>query len=241
MEKLTIEQLAELREFDSPTVYNAVNAFKIRSRISGFGHPGMLQRTHYEKPMIGYAVTCKVSVLEPPTQEQTDMTMKYYEKIHEMDSPSIAVVQDVDPVTIGGFWGEVQAATHKALGSVGTLTDGAVRDIPEVQNLGYYFHSTAISVGRGHTHIVDYDCPVTICGIEVKPGDLIHADMHGFVIIPPEIAPKLAKACRKIADAELPVLENCKAAIKRGEQITIEQLQLWRKEMGVLRSKATEE
>lgn len=241
MEKITIEQMEELRQFDSPTIYNAVNAFKIRSRISGFGYPGMIQRTPFEKPMIGYAVTCKISVMEPPTQEQTEMTMKYYAKIREMDRPSIAVVQDIDPVTIGGFWGEVQAATHKALGSVGTLTDGAVRDIREVQDLGYYFHSTAISVGRGHTHIVDYDCPVTICGIEVKPGDLIHADMHGFVIIPPEVAPKLAKACRKIADAELPVIDNCKAAIKRGERPTMEQIKLWRKEMSDLRSKATEE
>lgn len=241
MKKLTIEQLEELRQFDSPTVYNAVNAFKIRSRISGFGYPGMIQRTNFEKPMIGYAVTCKISVMEPPTQEQTDMTMKYYGKIREMDCPSIAVVQDVDPVTIGTFWGEVQAITHKALGAVGTLTDGGVRDIPGVQNVGFYLHSTAISVGRGHAHLVDYDCPVTICGIEIKPGDLIHADMHGFVIIPPEIAPKLAKACKKIADAELPVLENCRAAIERGERPTLEQLKLWRKEMSDLRSKATEE
>jgi regulator of RNase E activity RraA len=143
----------------------------------------------------------------------------------------VAVVEDIDSRPIGSFWGEVQATTFLSLGAVGTLTHGGVRDLNEVGPLGFYFFSTDIMVARAESHLTAHNCPVQICGMTVLPGDLIHADCHGAVVIPAEVAPKLMDACRRVSQAELFVLEPCRKAIQSGEKPTIAQLKEWRGEM----------
>lgn len=228
---LTKEQLEELRQFDTPTVWNALEGYKLRPNTTGFSYPGLLLRTPQDKPMVGYAVTAKVSGNTPPTAEQKDMMFAFFEDVRNSDAPSAAVVEDIDERPIGSFWGEVQATTFKALGAVGTLTHGGVRDLNEVGPLGFYFFSTDIMVARAESHLVDHNCAVHICGMEVNPGDLIHADCHGAVTIPAEVAPTLADACRRVANAELFVLEPCRNAIQSGEKPTVDQLRQWRGEM----------
>ena len=228
---LTKEQLEELRQFDTPTVWNALEGYKLRPNTTGFSYPGLLLRTPQDKPMVGYAVTAKVSGNTPPTAEQKDMMFAFFEDVRNSDAPSAAVVEDIDERPIGSFWGEVQATTFKALGAVGTLTHGGVRDLNEVGPLGFYFFSTDIMVARAESHLVDHNCAVHICGMEVNPGDLIHADCHGAVTIPAEVAPTLADACRRVANAELFVLEPCRNAIQSGEKPTVDQLRQWRGEL----------
>ena len=228
---LTKDQLEELRQFDAPTISNALETFDAKYRVEGFTKPGMTPRTKLVKPMIGYAATAKVSATHPGKPENADLVFKYYATVRETADPTIAVIQDIDPEPIGSFWGEVQATTHLALGAVGTLTDGGVRDLKEVEELGFNFFSTALLVSHAYIHVENYDCPVDICGLAVYPGDLLFADVHGVVKIPHEIAPKLAEACRKIAAAELPMLEPCRAAIKAGRKPTDEELRAWRKAM----------
>lgn len=235
MKSLTRQQLEELREFDTPTVWNALEGFKFRSNTEGFSYPGLFLHTLREKPMVGYAATAKVSGMDPPTAEQKEMMFLFFSDVLEMDEPTVAVVQDVDAQPIGSFWGEVQATTFMALGAVGTLTQGGVRDLNEVGALGFYLFSTDIMVARAESHLVNRNCPVEICGMKVNPGDLVHADRHGVTVIPAEIAPKLAEACRKVENAELSVLEPCRKAIKTGEKPTVEQLRRWRSEMTRLR------
>jgi regulator of RNase E activity RraA len=228
---LTKEQIEELREFDTPTVWNALEGFKLRSNTEGFTWPGMLLRTPLDKPMIGYAATAKVSGVNAPTAEEKEMMFAFFEDVRAMNGPVIAVVQDIDSRPIGSFWGEVQATTFKALGAVGTLTHGGVRDLNEVGPLGFHFFSTDIMAARAESHLVAHNCPVEICGLPVKPGDLLHADCHGAVVIPPEAAPKLAEACRRVSKAELFVLEPCRKMLKDGVKPTVDQLRQWRGEM----------
>lgn len=228
MEKLSKEQLEELRKYDTPTVCNALESFGVRGRLEGYANPGMVLRVPYQKPMVGYAATARISGIQPGKKE---MMMNYYEHVREMDDPTIAVIQDTDEVKVGSFWGEVNATVHKALGAVGTLTDGGVRDLKEVENLGFYFFSTELVVSHGNAHVDEYGCPVTICGLEVLPGDLLHADYHGITIIPPEIAPHLAEACKKAAAAEMPMLEPCRKAIADGVKPQIADIQCWRAAM----------
>lgn len=228
MTKLTKAQIEELRKFDTPTICNALESFEVRPRLSGYCNPGMVLRTRDEMPMVGYAATCKVGGSCPG---DGDKMISYYGHVREMEDPTIAVVQDIDKLRVGSFWGEVNATVHKALGAVGTLTDGGVRDIGEVDGLGFSLFSTELVVSHGYTHVEDYDCPVTVCGLMIHPGDLIHADRHGVTIIPHEIAPMLADACRKAAEAELPMLNPCREAIKKGVKPTMEELRTWRKEM----------
>jgi 4-hydroxy-4-methyl-2-oxoglutarate aldolase len=228
---LSHQQLEELRNFDTPTIWNALEGFKIRPNTMGFSYPGLELRTPNEKPMIGYAATAKVSGSEAPTAEQKELMFAYFGDVRETEGPAIAVIQDIDALPIGSFWGEVQATTFKALGAVGTITDGGVRDLNEVSTMDFYFFSTDIMVARAESHLVDRNCPVEICGMTVHPGDLIHADRHGATVIPADVAPLLAEACRKVIKAELCVLEPCRKAIQTGEKPTVEQLRQWRGEM----------
>lgn len=235
MERLNKEQLNELREFDTPTVCNALEGFKIRPNTAGFCYPGMALRTSDNKPMVGYAVTAKISGWEKPTEAQKEMMFAYFRDVREVDEPTVAVLQDIDERPIGSFWGEVQATTFKALGAVGTLTQGGIRDINEVDSLGFYFFSTEMMVARAESHLVERNTSVEICGLIIHPGDLIHADRHGAVVVPAEVAPKLAEACRRVTNAELFVLKPCRKAIEEGERPTVDQLRQWREQMVKLR------
>ncbi len=235
MTLLTKEQLAELRQFDAPTICNALEAFNIQPRTAGFMKPGMMLRLPLEKPMIGYAATAKVAATVPGGPNAGENMIAYYETVRDMADPTIAVIQDIDKEPIGSFWGEVQVTTHKALGCVGTLTEGGVRDLDAVEEIGFGYFSTQIHVSHAYVHVEQYNCPVNMLGLTIRPGDLLFADRHGVVLIPDEIAPKLAKACQAIADAELPMLEPCRAAIKSGVKPTTEELRAWRKAMDTAR------
>lgn len=230
MNYLTQEQLDELKQFDSPTVYNAVDSFHLRPATQGFARPGLALRVSLGEPMVGYAVTAKVSAMHPNPEAAANL-VQYYDTVARVPAPTIAVIQDTDTEPIGSFWGEVQATSHMALGCIGTITQGGVRDLNEAGPLGFYFFSTQVMVARGYTHVDAWDCPVEVCGLTVNPGDLIHADQHGAVVIPAEIADQVAEACRAAQQAELAVLEPCREAIRTGVRPSAEQLGQWRREM----------
>lgn len=233
---LTEHQLDELRQFDTPTVCNALDAMQLRPATSGFTHPGLHLRTPDSRPMVGYAATAKVSGWTKPTAVQKDLMFSFFEDVLATRSPSIAVVEDIDERPIGSFWGEVQATTFLALGAVGTLTHGGVRDLKEVANLGFSFFSTDIMVARAEAHVVDRGCPVTISGMTVRPADLIHADVHGAVVIPDAAAEELARVCRSVTEAELYVLDPCRRSISEGVKPQVAELREWRAEMAAHRA-----
>ena len=229
MNRLTQVQLEELCGFDTPTVSNAIECFQIRSRTEGFMGPEITCILPYEKPIIGYACTAKISALQPPKPEQKLMIYNYYASVKDISSPTIAVIQDIDPVPIGSFWGEVHASVHKALGCVATITNGGVRDLNEVKDLGFGYFASCVLVSHAYVHIEEFGCPVTFGGLTVHPGDLLHADQHGVILIPHEIAPELAQVCRNIQYAEEPVLKGCRERFGIG--VELDELKTWREEM----------
>ena len=236
MKTLTLAQIEGLRTFDTPTIANAIERFDLRPRTEGAMTPDIKCILPYGKTMIGYACTAKVSAVNPPTSEHLENWMKYYETLQNTSRPAIAVIEDIDPTPVGSFWGEVNATVHKSLGAVGTITNGGVRDLNEVGPLGFGFFAKCLLVTHGYIHIEEYNCPVTIGGVTVNPSDLLAADRHGVVLIPSEIAPQLAAACKKAADAEMPVLEGCRKAIAEGREVDLEELKTWRAEMARLRA-----
>lgn len=96
----------------------------------------------------------------------------------------------------------MNSSLHKALGCAGTITNGAVRDLDEVRNLGYHFFASGVIASHAYVHITDYDVPVRIGGLEINPGDLLHADKNGVVKIPKEIAKDVAKAAMAYSSKE---------------------------------------
>lgn len=225
------DDFGALREFDTPTVSNALEFFELRPKNVGFLLPGIMSAIPRDTPMIGYAVTAECSASKPPTPEQLALMEPYYRSVRQTPH-AIAVVKDIDAVPAGSFWGEVNASIHKSLGCIGTITDGGVRDIAEVEKLNFGYFSSSVMVSHSYIHLETIGQPVVVGGCTVTPGDLIHADRHGVLVIPPGLdLEELVEACRAAAFAEEPVIRNCQESVRKGKIVDIEDLMGWRKEM----------
>ena len=178
--------MLELKRWNTPTIYNgweqitdgdaAADAFNIEETSDFMPHMGV---------MVGRAITVRI---EPSNRAHRETGMEagkgYREYVASIDAPKVVIVQDLDkPAVIGSFWGEVNANVHRALGCVGTITDGAVRDIDEMRNAGFKALAQRLCVGHAFAHPVDWGGEVEVFGRAVKPGQLIHADQHGFMVI----------------------------------------------------------
>jgi regulator of RNase E activity RraA len=200
------ETLNELRTLDTPTVCNALELTSPERRTIGFTTSPLVCTRPELPPMVGYARTATVSSVAPDTDKGSaarDKRDGYYEYMGAGSGPGITVIQDVDGEKrgFGAWWGEVNSNIHKGLGSLGLITDGSVRDLPDIAP---GFQMLAGSVGPSHAwvHVEEYECEVEIFGMKVSPGDLIHADQHGAVVIPIDVADKVKAAAETIAKNE---------------------------------------
>ena len=126
--------------------------------------------------------------------------------------PRVIVVHDIDdPRGQGSQWGEVQANIHKALGCAGVITDGSVRDLDEVRALCFQFVAAQVSDSHAWAHLVDFGLPVKVGGLWVKPGDLVHADQHGVVTVPAEVAARVPEAVAGVEATERRIIGLCQS------------------------------
>jgi len=180
--------LLKLKRWNTPTIYNgweqitksdiAVDAFNLEETRDFMPQMG---------PMVGYAVTLIVEPSNHNHKAITNAWNEYRRYVSEQPGPKIVVIQDLDkPRVIGSFWGEVNSNAHRALGCVGTITDGAIRDLDEMTNAGFKAIARRLCVGHAHVTPVRWGCEVEVFGRVVHPGQLIHADKHGFMVIPVE-------------------------------------------------------
>lgn len=198
-ERLALSDLLELKRWNTPTIYNGWEQITgSDAGADGFNLEECRDFMPQMGPMVGYAVTLVVE----PSQKQHRLDnpagwSEYREYIAAQPGPKIVVVQDLDkPRVIGSFWGEVTANTHRAFGCVGTITDGAVRDVDEMTNAGLKAIARRLCVGHAYSHPVRWGCPVEAFGRQVNPGDLIHADKHGFLVVPRADEARLLEAAR---------------------------------------------
>lgn len=201
--RLTEEQLAELRAIDSPTVANAIEHFSVRGRVQGYvGHdvrcliPGL-------GTMLGFAVTCKGdSTTEGRKVERAHQQL--YEAIAASPRPAVVVIQDDGRDRLHSCHaGEMMATTMKRVGAVGLVTDGGLRDIREVTDLGsFHYFGAGLVVAHGNPLIYDVGAEVTISGVKIRPGDLLHGDENGITVIPEEVAAEVAAQAMKVRETE---------------------------------------
>ncbi|MBY6118437.1 RraA family protein [Mameliella alba] len=201
--------LALLRSVDTPTVCNAIEVAQGKRGFNGFTRGTMLCSDPEGGAMVGYAVTAKISALAPP-EEPADVIrarrMAYYKAMAEGPKPSVAVVEDVDfPNCIGAYWGEVNTTVHKGFGMSGALTNGVMRDLGDLAP-GFPVVAGSVGPSHGFVHVTELDTPVEIFGLTVNPGDLVHADRHGALVIPADIVGQIAAAIQKMQDTEHLVL-----------------------------------
>jgi regulator of RNase E activity RraA len=192
-------ELLELKRWNTPTIYNGWEQITRRDAAAdGFNYEETHDFMPQMGPMVGYAVTL---VIEPSNHghrlDQPEAKSEYRRYVASLPSPKIVVVQDLDkPLVVGSVWGEVNANTHRALGCVGTITDGAIRDVDEMCDAGFKALARRLCVGHAHAWPVRWNCEVKVFGRKVRPGQLIHADKHGFLAIDEDEAPQLLEAAR---------------------------------------------
>jgi regulator of RNase E activity RraA len=212
---LSPEDLAALARFDTPTICNALELVMPERRALGFNRKPLVAPFPGAKPVVGYARTVMIRSREPHPRskaEARETRQRYYEYIAQAPRPSLCVMQDVDGADagFGCFWGEVQSNVHKALGCIGVVTDGAVRDIDAWAD-GFFVLAGSIMPSHAHVDIVATGHPVNVAGMVVSPDDIIHADRHGAVVIPAAAARQVPEAAMILARREKIVLDACKS------------------------------
>jgi regulator of RNase E activity RraA len=194
---LSHAQLLELKRWNTPTIYNGWEQItKLDAGKDAFNLEQCRDFMPEMGPMVGYAMTVVIEPGNPEHRKQNPKAWSEYRKyISSFSGSKIVVVQDLDkPSTFGSFWGEVNSSIHKALGCIGTITDGAIRDLDEMYNVGFKAIARRLCVGHAYSHPVRWNCDIEVFGRTVKPGDLIHADKHGFIILPREDQIQLLQA-----------------------------------------------
>ena len=208
---------ALLKRCDTPTVCNAIEVAQGKRGFNDFTR-GTMQCSAPGEAMVGYARTARIQAVNPPTEDPATIKarrMAYYKYMSEGPRPAVAVVQDLDvPNAIGAYWGEINTNVHKAFGLNGALTDGVMRDLGDLPE-GFPVVAGSIGPSHGFVHVVDFDQPVTIMGMTVTPGALIHADRHGAVAIPDDVVPDLEAAIAQLFKSEKVVFDAVK-----GKRIT---------------------
>jgi regulator of RNase E activity RraA len=206
---LSLEQLAELQKFATPSISNGIETFGIRPRNQGFMNPTVRCMFPEMSPMVGYAFTVKIRAAFQA--ERSRSVGDYRRAVLAAPKPTVVVIQDTDTQPIGAFWGEVNSNIHKALGAVGTVTNGGVRDLNEVRALGFHFFAQFVQVSHAYVHLEDWGTPVEVGGLTIRPGDLLHGDLHGVIHIPGEIASDLARATAEVERRERIIVSTAQA------------------------------
>jgi 4-hydroxy-4-methyl-2-oxoglutarate aldolase len=206
--------LEELGQLDSCSVANAIESFGVRLRNSGFADSTVHCIFEDFSPLVGYAATIRVRTADPPMEGDS-----YYYRLDWLDHllsvppPRVLVVQDVDPHPgLGSFIGDVHANLLQALGCIGVVTNGAVRDIEGARAIKFQMFAGNLSVSHAFAHLFDFGGPVEVGHLHVRPGDLLHGDRHGIQTVPIGIAQKIPAVAQRMNGEERVIVELCQSS-----------------------------
>ena len=227
-----MDVLAELQTLTVPTRANAVEVFGVVPANAGYNRRPLTFHFPSFGMCVGYAVTLQATtdrapdVAPPPIDEPA-----YWRWLAATDGPKIVVLEDLDDPPAGAMWGEWNSNVHRALGCVGTITQGAVRDLDALERLGFHAFATSVSVAHGYGAFTGYGEPVTVAGLRIETGDLLVADLHGVLRIPPEIRlSDLVAAGREIDRLEQEIFAECQSedfSVDRLERLQESVLSRW--------------
>jgi regulator of RNase E activity RraA len=206
--------LEALKAFDTPTICNALELVVPARRAIGFTRRPLFAAFPGLKPVVAFARTAIIRSREPHPRGREDakeVRLGYYAHTAAEPSPSIAVIQDIGALDIGfgAFWGEVQSHIHKGLGCAGVITDGSVRDL-DAMAPDFLVLAGPVMPSHAHVHLVDYAGTVSVAGMVVSPNDIIHADRHGAVVVPPDAVNEIPAAAALLARREKVIINASK-------------------------------
>lgn len=208
---LTPAQLAELAKYDSPTICNAVELWNIIPRNEGYMDQTIKACFPKMPPMVGYALTSTFRSMKPPRAGDSYSSIgAQLDAMAAIPGPPVIVFQDLDQPCASATFGEVMCSTYKRFGAKGIVTSGTGRDLDQVEALDFPAFTNGAIAAHGYCHTISINVPVTVGGMTIYPGDLLHGDLNGITTIPHEIATEVPGVCEEIAAAEAIVLNYLK-------------------------------
>src|SRR6185437_13934941 len=154
MEPKTISarDIESLKALDTCTVSNVIERLNVRMRNEGFMSRGPQCRFPALGSMVGYAVTGRIRTVSPPARHRCYYDrIDWWEYVASLPEPRVMVLQDSDPSPgVGAFVGELHATIGSALNCSGCITNGAVRDLPAIEKLGFQLFSGTVSPSHAY-------------------------------------------------------------------------------------------
>jgi len=206
---LAPQTLEQLRQFDTPTICNVIELFDVRPRGVGFMDGRIRSVFPQLAPMVGFASTAAFrSSAAPAGGDAYGGFIEQVEAFDQLPGPPVMVFQDLDDPPVGATFGEVMCSVYQAYGSVGLVTSGGGRDLPQVEALDYPVFTGATICSHADCHILHLGLPVRVGGLVVNQGDLLHGDANGVTSIPIEIADGVARIAGPFVQAEKIILDS---------------------------------
>jgi regulator of RNase E activity RraA len=200
MEAAIVEQISELVEWDTPALSNALDTLRLRPYNTGFTD-GSVVRIAGAAPMVGRAITARMVARDPG--DDAVPVSHLHRLIAESDGPVVVAIEDCDrPPGAGAFLGEVNGTLLAALGVRGVITNGRVRDVNELRAIGYSVFARGLCVARAYMRLVEVGQPVSVGGLTIHPGDVLHGDGHGVLQIPADALPEIVSNAELIRQEE---------------------------------------
>ncbi len=183
----------------------------MRLRNEGFVDMSIRSLSPGLPPMVGYAATGRIRTSDAPTAQYCyHERMDWWEYLSTLPKPSVIVLEDLDPRPgCGALFGEIHAHIGRAMGCIGYVTNGSVRDLPGIARTGFHLFAGGVSASHSYAHVVDFGGPVVVGGLTVRPGDLLHGDLHGVVSVPAENAGEIPAIASKLLAQEAELIHLC--------------------------------
>lgn len=198
--------LDKLRKYDSATIANVIELFKVRRRNRGFMTREIVAAFPHLPPMVGFAATATCRTFAELPDRDLPTVPDLIDRFDELAGPPAIVLQNLDTGGAAANFGDVFCNSFKAFGAVGLVTNGPGRDFAGIKPLDFPVFYNGIVCAHGYMHLLALQEPVQVGGIDVYPNDLLHGDANGVTTIPLEIAGDVADACANYAAAEAVVI-----------------------------------
>lgn len=212
MNAVNAETLARLARIDTATICNVIEMFDVRPRNVEYTGPQIVAQFPELPVMLGYATTAVYRSSQPDsTANPYAMLTDQLAAIQTVPGPRVLFIQDLDEPLAGACIGGIMATMYKSAGCVGVVTNGAGRDVDEIRELDLNFYSTGRICSRAYFHLLDFNVPVTVGGLTVEPGDLVHGDGDGVTKIPPQLVAQLPEICEEYLAIEKELADAIKS------------------------------
>ncbi len=211
--RLSAEELAALRRFDTCKLANAIEKLNVRLHNEGYTQPGLRCVTAACDSVLGFAATSRVRCGDPPLHGASFHDVaEWWAYLEKQPGPRIAVIEDSDPHPAqGAVLSDVHAEILRALGCIGVVTNGAVRDIPALGAMNFPAFASQVTISHAYVHLVEFGIPVEIHGLPINPADLLYADVHGVLSIPIGHVDDIIRLANEGVRREARVIDLCRS------------------------------